>query len=121
MKTKKMTLFTAALAVVLIARGESAPPVQHGPLKAYTFNNTRNMRFGEILVVKKSGVEVYNTTGMNDCPAKVWDAIDSKQLAKQLGALEIIKNGPHYWMMDNQTASFGEMATFDGLKARWAA
>ncbi len=121
MKTNRVTLFTTTLAAILIAGSEAAPPVQHGPLKAYTFSNTRDMRFGEILVVKRSGVEVYNTTGMNDCPAKVWDAIDSKQLAKQLGALEIIKNGPHYWMMDNQTVSFGETATFDGLKARWAA
>jgi hypothetical protein len=119
MKTK--ALFTAALAAILIAVSGAAPPVQHGTLKAYTFTNMRNMRFGEILVAKKSGVEVYNTTGMNDCPAKVWDAIDPKQLAKQLGALEVIKNGPHFWMMDEQTASFGETATFAGLDARWAA
>ncbi len=79
------------------------------------------MRFGEILVAKKSGVEVYNTTGMNNCPAKVWDAIDPKQLAKELGALQVIKNGPHFWMMDEQTASFGETARFAGLDARWAA
>src|SRR6266853_3134980 len=123
MKSNKMTLFTAAMAAVLIAGCESASaqPGQHETLKAYTFTNTRDMRFGEILVVKKSGVEVYNTTGMNDCPASVWDAMDPKKLANQLGAMEIIKNGPHFWMMDEQTASFGETATFEGLEARWAA
>ena len=116
-----MTLFTAALAATLVAGSEAAPPIKPETLKAFTFTNTRDTRFGEILVVKKSGVEVYNTTGLNDCPAKVWDAMDPKQLAKELGALEVIKNGPHFWMMDEQTASFGETATFAGLDARWAA
>lgn len=121
MKTRDMTLFTAALAATLVAGSEAAPPIKPETLKAFTFTNTRDTRFGEILVVKKSGVEVYNTTGLNDCPAKVWDAMDPKQLAKELGALEVIKNGPHFWMMDEQTASFGETATFAGLDARWAA
>jgi hypothetical protein len=86
-----------------------------------TFDNTRNMRFGEILVVKQSGVEVYNTTGLNDCPAELWDSLDLDAIAKQFGALKVQKNGPHYWMMDSQTVSLGEKATFGGLEARWAA
>jgi hypothetical protein len=91
------------------------------PLKEEKITNTRNMRFGEILFVKPGGIEVYNTTGVNDCPAKLWDALDLKKIKKQSGALRVEKNGPHYWMMDEQTVSFGEKASFEGLEARWVA
>ena len=38
---------------------------------AYTFHDIRDARFGEILVVKPMGVEIYNTTGLNKCPAEL--------------------------------------------------
>ena len=79
------------------------------------------MRFGEILVVKQGGIEVYNTTGLNNCPAELWDKMDLESVRKQFRALKVQKNGPHYWMMDSQTVSFGEKASFGGLEARWAA
>jgi len=79
------------------------------------------MRFGEILVVKPTGIDVYNTTGLNDCPPELWDKMDLDQIRKQYSALKVEKNGPHYWMMDSQTVSFGEKASFGGLEARWAA
>ena len=79
------------------------------------------MRFGEILVVKQDGIEVYNTTGLNNCPAELWDSMDLESVRKQFGALKVQKNGPHYWMMDSQTVSFGEKASFGSLEARWAA
>ena len=52
-----------------------------------TFNDTRNMRFGEVLVVKQGGVEVYNTTGLNNCPAALWDSLDLEAIARQLGTM----------------------------------
>jgi hypothetical protein len=86
-----------------------------------TFTGTRNMRFGEILVVKASGIDVYNTTGVNDCSPALWNALDLEHLKAQFGALQVQKNGPHYWMMDTQTVSVGEKASFGGLEARWVA
>lgn len=86
-----------------------------------TINNTRNMRFGEILVVRLRGVDVYNTTGVSDCPAELWDALDVRKIRKQFHAHKVEKNGPHYWMMDSQTVSFGEKASFGGIDARWVA
>ena len=62
-----------------------------GRSREYSFANTRDARFGQILVANGSGFEVYNTTGLNDCPAKVWDAIDAEQLAKQLDAKKVTK------------------------------
>jgi hypothetical protein len=90
-------------------------------VKPYAFTNTRNMRFGEILVVKPGGADIYNTTGINDCPAELWDALDLEKIKKEFGAVVIQKNGPHYWMMDSQTISFGATASFQGLEARWGA
>jgi hypothetical protein len=90
-------------------------------LEPKELTNVRDLRFGEILVVKPSGIEVYNTTGLNDCPPELWNALDLEALKKQFGALKVEKNGPHYWMMDSQTVSFGEKVSFGGLEARWAA
>jgi hypothetical protein len=90
-------------------------------VKPYTITGTRDMRFGEILVVKPSGLEVYNTTGLNDCPPELWNALEPEAIAKQFGALKVQKNGPHYWMMDSQTVSLGDTVSFRGLEARWAA
>jgi hypothetical protein len=90
-------------------------------VKPYTFTNIRDVRFGEILVVKDTGVEIYNTTGLNDCPAKLWDTMDLEKMTQEFGAQAIQKNGPHFWMMDSQTVSFGETASFGGIEARWGA
>lgn len=101
------------------AKGDGGTNVRK--VKAVTVTNTRNMRFGEILVVKQDVAEVYNTTGLNDCPAELWDALDTNKLAKQYGALRVQKNGPKYWMMDSQTLMLGEKASFGGIEGRWAA
>src|SRR5262249_24070457 len=60
-------------------------------------------------------------TGLNDCPAKLWDNMDLEKIKKKFGALKVELNGPHYWMMDSQTVAFGDKASFDGLDARWVA
>jgi hypothetical protein len=90
-------------------------------LQSITVSETRDMRYGELLVVKETGVEAYNTTGLNDCPAELWDALDLAELARQMGAQAVQKNGPHFWMMDWQTLSLGEKVSFGGIEARWAA
>ena len=90
-------------------------------LESIKVTDLRDMRFGEILVVKESGAEVYNTTGLNDCPANLWDNMDLDKIKKETGAITVQKNGPKFWMMDSQILSLGEKASFDGLEARWAA
>ncbi len=115
-------LSSALIALAAIASLYIPPAAaQDGTAKPYTFSNTRDMRFCEILVAKKSGIEVYNTTGVSDCSPELWNAMDLESLQKQFGALKIEKNGPHFWMMDSQTVSFGAEASFGGINARWAA
>ena len=90
-------------------------------LQKITFEDTRDMRYGEIFIIKETGLDVYNTTGLNDCPAELWDALDLEEIKKQFGAQAVQKNGPHFWMMDRQTLTLGETASFGGIEARWAA
>jgi hypothetical protein len=121
-----LVLSAILIAALTPAQGEEPGRKEKGekekpPLKEEKITNTRNIRFGEILVVKETGIEVYNTTGVNDCPAELWNALDLDKIKKQFGALRVQKNGPHYWMMDEQTVSFGEKASFGGLEARWVA
>jgi hypothetical protein len=94
---------------------------QEGTLKSETIDNTRDMRFCEILVVKRRGIEIYNTTGVSACPAQLWTDLNLRKIRRQFHALKVEKNGPHFWMMDSQTASFGTKAPFGGIDARWVA
>jgi hypothetical protein len=83
--------------------------------------NTRNMRFCEVLIINEGYVEIYNTSGLNACPEDAWNAIDPTEMAKQMNVQSIQKNGPHFWVMDSQTIGFGETKSFGGIDARWAA
>jgi hypothetical protein len=90
-------------------------------LTLITVENTRDMRYCEMLVVKPSGVEVYNSTGLNDCPADQWDTMDVAKIKEQFGAAAVQKNGPHYWLMDAQSMVLGAKVSFNGIEARYAA
>jgi hypothetical protein len=112
----------AVMIAVTAAIGASNPPAQaQDKTENVTVTDARNMRFGEILVVKKTGVDIYNTTGLNDCPAELWDKMDLEQIKKEYGAMEVQKNGPHNWMMDTQTFLAGRKASFGGIEARYVA
>lgn len=60
-------------------------------------------RYGEVLLIRmaQSGPEatVYNTFPLNDCPADLWDALDSAAIAQENGAVGALLNGPRYWLM----------------------
>lgn len=89
-------------------------------------DNLRNVRYCEIFVATRHGVsvtaEVYNTIGLNDCPAGKWNALDANKLKKELKATMVILNGPRYFIMDrNALANPGEVKNFDGLGARLVA
>jgi len=67
-------------------------------------DHIRGFRYCEILVVNGSMTDlvatVYNTLGVNDCPAKQWSAIDPSVLKEQLNAKAVEMNGPRYFLMD---------------------
>ncbi|MEE8121477.1 MAG: hypothetical protein V3T55_08105 [Anaerolineales bacterium] len=106
---------------LIMAGGASYAETQAKEAKPYPFTETRDMRFCEILVIKDGMVDIYNTSGLHNCPAELWDAFDPVEVAKELGADLVQKNGPKYWMMDAQTVALGETRSFAGVEARWAA
>jgi len=67
-------------------------------------SDLRDARYCEVIVVtgRLNDIEgaVYNTIGLNDCPAEQWEALDPEQLKEEFRANEIVLNGPRYFMMD---------------------
>ncbi|WP_424051293.1 hypothetical protein [Mycobacterium sp.] len=61
-------------------------------------------RYGEVLLVTpgEAGPQatVYNSFGLNDCPAELWSALDAKAIATENGAATALLNGPRYWLMN---------------------
>jgi hypothetical protein len=86
-------------------------------------SNLRDARYCEVIVVtgRLNEIEgaVYNTVGLNDCPAEQWEALDPEQLKEEFRANEVVLNGPRYFMMDeNALVEPGEVASFEGLEMR---
>jgi hypothetical protein len=77
----------------------------------------RGSRYCEVLLGYDEGttfrIDVYNSYGLNDCPAEQWDAIDAQQLQQEFQASFINMNGPRYWMID----AFSNSAFLDGAQA----
>jgi hypothetical protein len=61
-------------------------------------------RYGEVLLVTpgEAGPQaaVYNSFGLNDCPAELWSALDAQAIAAKNGAATALLNGPRYWLMN---------------------
>jgi hypothetical protein len=86
-------------------------------------DNMRDARYCEMLVVTGGPLDltahVYNTLGLNDCPAAAWQALDAEALARQYGARKVILNGPRHFLMDQASlANPGKIARFGQLDAR---
>ena len=80
-------------------------------------------RYGEVLLVRvgEGGPEatVYNTFGLNDCPAPLWERLDADAIAKDHGAVAALLNGPRYWLMSRITKKAGSpqpTASFGGIE-----
>lgn len=83
----------------------------------------RNTRYCEILTLTRHraafDIEVYNTLGLNLCPAEQWAALDARALARELGVSRVVLNGPRYWTLDGIAAkgatAAGKTVTFGGI------
>jgi hypothetical protein len=84
----------------------------------------RNVRYCEVIPVTRKGRTltswVYNTLGLNDCPAAEWDALTEDEVNEEYGSIAAKLNGPRYWVLDKLTASgsttTGEKFTFGGIE-----
>ena len=110
------TLFSAATSG---ARAQTGP----APNGMKERDHLRNVRYCEVFVVRKhffsTTAGVYNTLGLNDCPAEKWASLDPARLKKEWNVAAIVLNGPRYFIMDrNAIQAPGKVESFDGLDAR---
>jgi hypothetical protein len=92
--TMVMTFIRAgALAgLILVASGASAEAETSGLIiKGNVIEGVRNARYCEIIPIVRDRFHlvatVYNTLGLNDCPADVWAAITEDSMKKPFGAI----------------------------------
>lgn len=82
----------------------------------------RDARYCEILELHgtppSAAVTVWNTIGLNECPAAWWRRFDAGALARELGAKFVVLNGPRHFLMDSATAATGRVRLFHGKRMR---
>jgi hypothetical protein len=61
---------------------------------------------------------VWNTIGLNRCPAARWRAFDAAALARERGDSFVVLNGPRHFLMDSATAATGGVHSFHGMRMR---
>ncbi len=104
----------AALAAGLLAGHASA---EHGGQA-----KLHDARYCEIFELKgrppDAKVIVWNTIGLNHCPARWWDGLDTKALAAERGDTLVLLNGPRHWVIDSARGRTGKVDSFDGRQLR---
>jgi len=104
----------AGLGLVAFSGAGAAGPIvidQTG----HSIANVRDARYCEIIPVVRDGFRliatVYNTLGVNDCPAEICAAITEADMRRHFGAVTVLLNGPRHFLMDTIS---GEGATAAG-------
>ena len=89
------------------------------------FTNLRNTRYCEIFLQNPvtGGIsnQVYNTTGVDNCPTAQWNAMDPTQIAKQYNVAAVFKNGQRFWTLDQVVVRNADPTpnSFNGVFARF--
>lgn len=84
----------------------------------------RDQRYCEVIPSVAQGgsvtTYVYNTQGLNLCPAEQWDALTEAEVNQEYGSQSAQLNGPRHWMMDDLegtgSSTTGQTFTFGGLE-----
>jgi hypothetical protein len=103
------------ISISVIALAALAPTTAQTPDTAtHMIEGVRNVRYCELIPVVRRGLHlsatVYNTLGLNDCPAAVWDKITEAAMRKRFGAFKVVLNGPRHFVMDVIAAEGGSAA-----------
>jgi hypothetical protein len=117
--TRKLlaVLAFALTGVVAPCNGDDASP------SPQVSTNLRDVRYCEVIPVTVQGEtvisEVYNTLGLNFCPAELWDVLTEEEVNREYGSVSAKLNGPRHWVIDELAASAssvtGETFTFGGI------
>ena len=89
---------------------------------AASLSGLHNARYCEIIELRGAPptavATVWNTIGLNRCPATWWRSFDAGALARERGATAVLLNGPRHFLMDSVTASPGRVRSFKGQRLR---
>jgi hypothetical protein len=113
---------SALAGFLLLAAGASAAgePPPTPTINGNVIEGVRNARYCEIIPIVRDGLHlvatVYNTLGLNDCPAQVWGGITEDAMKQRFGAVTVLLNGPRFFLMDSITAS-GPTKTGEQIEA----
>jgi hypothetical protein len=116
---RKLGTVVSQLAVVLAA--VFAVPIADA---SATTTGLRDQRYCEVIPSVTQGSTVtayiYNTQGLNLCPAAQWDALTKDEVNQEYGSQSAQLNGPRHWMMDTLEAAgsstTGQTFTFGGIE-----
>jgi hypothetical protein len=127
---KRMNIRKTAASVVMLGLLAMAAPVsaQFGTGDVYTltpqyYANTRELIYCELEFFYNGGTseDVFNSTGLSDCDAQIWNFMDVDGLAAQFGYESLTQNGPQYWACDILTLNGGEAVNIGGIDMRYGA
>ncbi len=108
----------ALIAAVVLAGGAAAASA-HEPSDPPDLHDARYCEVLELRgTIPDATVTVWNTIGLNRCPAAKWEAIDAAALAAERGAGLVVLNGPRHFLMDTATARIGRTETLGGIEMR---
>jgi hypothetical protein len=108
-------------AAVLLAAGALAS-FGAAPASAATLGGLHDARYCEIIALDhpppNATATIWNTIGLNECPAAWWTGFDAADLAQELGSALVVLNGPRHFLMDSVTANPGRVRSFHGQRLR---
>ena len=108
-----IALALGTLPGVAMAENKTVPEVKQTQFTTVP-ESIRNYRYCEIVPIFRTRLtftaEVYNTIGLNECPADLWNALSKEALMEAYGAMDVKMNGPRYWVI-NKVEAKGEEAT----------
>ena len=108
--------------VAAVLAAVSAAAAFASPASAASLDGLHDARYCEIIELRgappNARATVWNTIGLNKCPAAWWNAFDAGDLAKELGDTLVVLNGPRHFLMDSVTATPGRVRSFHGQRLR---
>jgi hypothetical protein len=109
-------------ALRIAALGAAAIAIGAAPAPAASLRGLHDARYCEIIELKGAPPDatavIWNTIGLNGCPAPWWEAFDAGALARELGDTAVVLNGPRHFLMDSVTAKPGKVRSFHGRRLR---
>lgn len=95
-----LAFLVAVLAVIVLM-----PQAASAATKSKALTGLYNQRYCEIFAVSMPEppnfkIDIYNTVGLNNCPAAIWNAIDFDQIKADTGSIGAAPNGPRRWLID---------------------